>query len=129
MIRFGPFFTVQRFYNENLRPFSGYPSSPGPLLTFSNDTLSEQALRRSRSPIVVHCVDGGTLSGLFLIAVASVCNVRSGRGMVDAGLVYSTLVRFRKSLVDQDSLLFSYRMILYQAQDTLMKSRRILDSI
>ncbi|XP_046426773.1 tyrosine-protein phosphatase non-receptor type 23 isoform X1 [Neodiprion fabricii] len=108
-------------------PVNGYPSSPGPLLSFSNDTLSEQALRRSRRPIVVHCVDGGTLSGLFLLAVASVCNVRAGRGLVDAGLVFSTLVRFRKSLVDQDSLLFAYRTILYHAQDTLMK-RGILSS-
>ncbi|XP_012266212.2 tyrosine-protein phosphatase non-receptor type 23 isoform X2 [Athalia rosae] len=108
-------------------PPNGYPSSPGPLLTFSNDTLSEQALRRSRRPIVVHCVDGGSLSGLFLVAVASVCNVRAGRGLVDAGLVFSTLVRFRQSLVDKDSLLFSYRMILYHGQDTLMK-RGILSS-
>lgn len=85
--------------------------------------MSEQALRHcSPKPIIVHCLVGGTLSGLFLIAMAAICNVRAGHGIVDVPLVFSSLVKFRKGLVDKDSLLFGYRMVLYHAQDTLMKS-------
>ncbi|XP_051169498.1 tyrosine-protein phosphatase non-receptor type 23 isoform X2 [Leptopilina boulardi] len=109
-------------------PTNGFPSSPGSLLAFATDVMSEQALRHcSPKPIIVHCLVGGTLSGLFLIAMAAICNVRAGHGIVDVPLVFSSLVKFRKGLVDKDSLLFGYRMVLYHAQDTLMK-RGILSS-
>ena len=86
--------------------------------------MSEQALRRcSPRPIVVHCLIGGSLSGLFLLAAATVCHVRAGRGIVDVALVFSTLVKFRKCLVNKESLLFGYRMVLYHAQDALMKRK------
>ncbi|XP_033207497.1 tyrosine-protein phosphatase non-receptor type 23 isoform X2 [Belonocnema kinseyi] len=107
---------------------SNFPSSPGPLLAFATDVMSEQALRHcSPKPIIVHCLNGGPLSGLFLIATAAVCHVRAGHGIVDVPLVFSSLVKFRKGLVDKDTLQFGYRMVLYQAQDTLMK-RGILSS-
>ena len=103
--------------------FSGFPSSPGSLLAFATDVMSEQALRHgSFKPIIVHCLFGGYLSGLFLIAAAAVCHVRAGHGIIDVPLVFSNLIRFRKGLVDKDSLHFAYRMVLYHAQDTLMKS-------
>ncbi|XP_043273287.1 tyrosine-protein phosphatase non-receptor type 23 isoform X2 [Venturia canescens] len=109
-------------------PSSGLPSSPGSLLTFATDILSEQALRHcSPKPIVVHCVNGGSLSGLFLLAAAAVCHVRAGNGAVDVPLVLSTLVKYRRCIIEKDSLLFAYRMVLYHAQDTLMK-RGILSS-
>ncbi|XP_012273301.1 tyrosine-protein phosphatase non-receptor type 23 [Orussus abietinus] len=109
-------------------PASGFPSSPGPLLTFTTDVMSEQALRRcSPKPIVVHCLGGGSLSGLFLLAATTVCHVRAGRGVVDVPLVFSSLVKFRRCLIDKESLLFGYRMVLYHAQDALLK-RGILSS-
>lgn len=83
--------------------------------------MSEQGLRRCGKPIVVHCITGGYLSGLFLLAIATVCHARAGYGVVDVPLVYSSLVKFRKNVVDKESLLFGYRMVLYHAQDTLMK--------
>lgn len=100
----------------------GLPSSPGSLLAFATDILSEQALRHcSPKPIVVHCLHGGALSALFLLAAATVCHVRAGHGAVDVPLVFSTLVKYRRCMIDRDSLLFGYRMVLYHAQDTLMK--------
>lgn len=93
----------------------------------ATDVMSEQALRRcSPKPIVVHCIAGGTLSGLFLLAAATVCNVRAGHGVVDVPLIYSNLLKFRKGLVGHDSLLFGYRMVLYHAQDTLMKRKLLI---
>ncbi|XP_015120236.1 tyrosine-protein phosphatase non-receptor type 23 isoform X2 [Diachasma alloeum] len=108
-------------------PRGGFPSSPGGFLSFATDIMSEQALRHCPRPIVVHCMTGGPLSGLFVLAAATVCHVRAGHGIVDVPLVLSTLAKYRKCLIDRDSLLFGYRMVLYYAQDSLMK-RGILSS-
>ncbi|XP_035743780.1 tyrosine-protein phosphatase non-receptor type 23-like [Vespa mandarinia] len=109
-------------------PSNGFPSSPGALLTFATDVMTEQALRRcSPKPIVVHCVSGGSLSGLFLAAASTVCHIRAGRGIADVPLVFKGLVKCRKQVVNKESLLFAYRMVLYHAQDILMK-RGILSS-
>ncbi|KAK2576419.1 hypothetical protein KPH14_005755 [Odynerus spinipes] len=109
-------------------PSDGFPSSPGPLLTFATDVMTEQALRRcSPKPIVVHCVNGGIISGLFLVAASAVCHVRAGRGIADVPLVFKGLLKCRKQVVDKPSFLFAYRMVLYHAQDILMK-RGILSS-
>ncbi|XP_008551441.1 tyrosine-protein phosphatase non-receptor type 23 [Microplitis demolitor] len=108
-------------------PATGLPSSPRPLLSFATDIMSEQALRHCPKPIVVHCLVGGPLSGLFLLAAATVCHVRAGNGVVDVPLVFSTLVKYRRCLISKEFLLFGYRMVLYHAQDTLMK-RGILSS-
>ncbi|XP_043498928.1 tyrosine-protein phosphatase non-receptor type 23 isoform X1 [Polistes fuscatus] len=103
-------------------PSNGFPSSPGALLTFATDVMTEQALRRcSPKPIVVHCVSGGSLSGLFLVAASTVCHIRAGRGIADVPLVFKGLVKCRKQVVNKESLLFAYRMVLYHAQDILMK--------
>ena len=99
-------------------------------MTFATDILSEQALRHcSPKPIIVHCLLGGCLSGLFLLAAAAVCHVRAGHGAVDVPLVFSTLVKYRRCMIDRESLLFGYRMVLYHAQDTLMKRKRKTCSI
>ncbi|XP_011310093.1 tyrosine-protein phosphatase non-receptor type 23 isoform X2 [Fopius arisanus] len=108
-------------------PSGGFPSSPGTFLSFATDIMSEQALRHCPKPIVVHCITGGSLSGLFLLAATAVCHVRAGHGIVDVPLVLSTLVKYRKCLIHRDSLIFGYRMVLYYAQDSLMK-RGILSS-
>ncbi|XP_076632683.1 tyrosine-protein phosphatase non-receptor type protein myopic isoform X1 [Colletes latitarsis] len=108
-------------------PFNGFPSSPGALLTFSTDVMTEQALRRCSKPIVVHCVDGGALSSLFLAAAATVCHIRAGCGIVDVPLVFKGLLKCRKQVVNKESLLFAYQLVLYHAQDILMK-RGILSS-
>lgn len=86
--------------------------------------MTEQALRRcSPKPIVVHCVSGGSLSGLFLVAASTVCHIRAGRGIADVPLVFKGLVKCRKQVVNKESLLFAYRMVLYHAQDILMKRK------
>ncbi|XP_020286382.1 tyrosine-protein phosphatase non-receptor type 23 isoform X2 [Pseudomyrmex gracilis] len=109
-------------------PSNGFPSSPGSLLTFSSDVMTEQALRRcSPKPVVVHCLDGGSLSSLFLVAAATVCHIRVGCGIVDVPLVFKGLAKCRKQVVNKESLLFAYRLVLYHAQDSLMK-RGILSS-
>ncbi|KAF7990774.1 hypothetical protein HCN44_000579 [Aphidius gifuensis] len=108
-------------------PINGLPSSPGAILSFATDIMSEQALRHCPNPIVVHCKIGGSLSSLFLLATATICHVRAGHGIVDVPLIFSTFVKYRKCLIDKDYLLFGYRMVLYYAQDTLMK-RGILSS-
>ncbi|XP_011149397.1 tyrosine-protein phosphatase non-receptor type 23 [Harpegnathos saltator] len=109
-------------------PSNGFPSSPGALLGFSTDVMTEQALRRcSPKPVVVHCLDGGSLSSLFLVAAATVCHIRAGCGIVDVPLVFKGLVKCRKQVVNKESLLFAYRLVLYHAQDILMK-RGILSS-
>ncbi|KAK0088528.1 hypothetical protein PV325_011727 [Microctonus aethiopoides] len=108
-------------------PSTGLPSSPGPLLSFATDIMSEQALRHCPKPIVIHCLVGGPLSSLFLLAAATVCHVRAGHGVIDVPLVYSTLVKYRRCLINKEWLLFGYRMVRYHAQDTLMK-RGILSS-
>ncbi|XP_063977108.1 tyrosine-protein phosphatase non-receptor type 23 isoform X3 [Diachasmimorpha longicaudata] len=108
-------------------PVGGFPSSPGSFLSFATDIMSEQALRHCPRPIIVHCMNGGPLSGLFVLAAATVCHVRAGHGIIDVPLVLSTLAKYRKCLIDRDSLLFGYRMVLYYAQDSLMK-RGILSS-
>ncbi|KAG8036686.1 hypothetical protein G9C98_004008 [Cotesia typhae] len=108
-------------------PATGLPSSPRPLLSFATDIMSEQALRHCPKPIIVHCLVGGPLSGLFLLAAATVCHVRAGHGVVDVPLVFSTLIKYRRCLISKEFLLFGYRMVLYHAQDTLMK-RGILSS-
>ncbi|XP_034942485.1 tyrosine-protein phosphatase non-receptor type 23 isoform X2 [Chelonus insularis] len=108
-------------------PATGLPSSPGPLLSFATDIMSEQALRHCPKPIVVHCFIGGPLSGLFLLAAATVCHVRAGHGVVDVPLVFSTYSKYRTCLISKEFLLFGYRMVLYHAQDILMK-RGILSS-
>ncbi|KZC14800.1 Tyrosine-protein phosphatase non-receptor type 23, partial [Dufourea novaeangliae] len=108
-------------------PSNGFPSSPGALLTFSTDVMTEQALRRCSKPIVVHCLDGGALSSLFLVAAATVCHIRAGCGIVDVPLVFKGLLKCRKQVVNKESLLFAYQLVLYHAQDILMK-RGILSS-
>ncbi|XP_066587740.1 tyrosine-protein phosphatase non-receptor type 23-like [Prorops nasuta] len=109
-------------------PTNGFPSSPGALLAFSTDVLTEHALRRcTPKPIMVHCLDGGSLSSLFLLAAATVCHIRAGCGIVDVPLVFKSLIKCRKQVVNKESLLFAYRMVLYHAQDILMK-RGILSS-
>ncbi|XP_076291902.1 tyrosine-protein phosphatase non-receptor type protein myopic isoform X2 [Lasioglossum baleicum] len=108
-------------------PSNGFPSSPGVLLTFATDVMTEQALRRCSKPIVVHCIDGGSLSSLFLVAAATVCHIRAGCGIVDVPLVFKGLLKCRKQVVNKESLLFAYQLVLYHAQDILMK-RGILSS-
>ncbi|XP_076244270.1 tyrosine-protein phosphatase non-receptor type protein myopic [Calliopsis andreniformis] len=108
-------------------PSNGFPSSPGALLTFSTDVMTEQALRHCSKPIVVHCLDGGALSSLFLVAAATVCHIRAGCGIVDVPLVFKGLLKCRKQVVNKESLLFAYQLVLYHAQDILMK-RGILSS-
>ncbi|XP_032670554.1 tyrosine-protein phosphatase non-receptor type 23 isoform X2 [Odontomachus brunneus] len=109
-------------------PSNGFPSSPGTLLGFSTDVMTEQALRRcSPKPVIVHCLDGGSLSSLFLVAAATVCHIRAGCGIVDVPLVFKGLAKCRKQVVNKESLLFAYRLVLYHAQDILMK-RGILSS-
>ncbi|XP_076670814.1 tyrosine-protein phosphatase non-receptor type protein myopic isoform X1 [Andrena cerasifolii] len=108
-------------------PSNGFPSSPGALLTFSTDVMTEQALRRCSKPIIVHCLDGGALSSLFLAAAATVCHIRAGCGIVDVPLVFKGLLKCRKQVVNKESLLFAYQLVLYHAQDILMK-RGILSS-
>ncbi|XP_012225664.1 tyrosine-protein phosphatase non-receptor type 23 [Linepithema humile] len=109
-------------------PSNGFPSSPGALLAFSSDVMTEQALRRcSPKPVVVHCLDGGSLSSLFLVAATTVCHIRAGCGIVDVPLVFKGLAKCRKQVVNKESLLFAYRLVLYHAQDILMK-RGILSS-
>ncbi|XP_017793028.1 PREDICTED: tyrosine-protein phosphatase non-receptor type 23 [Habropoda laboriosa] len=108
-------------------PSNGFPSSPGALLTFSTDVMTEQALRRCTKPIVVHCLDGGALSSLFLVAAATVCHIRAGCGIVNVPLVFKGLLKCRKQVVNKESLLFAYQLVLYHAQDILMK-RGILSS-
>ncbi|EZA50853.1 Tyrosine-protein phosphatase non-receptor type [Ooceraea biroi] len=109
-------------------PSNGFPSSPGALLAFSSDVMTEQALRRcSPKPVVVHCLDGGSLSSLFLVAAATVCHIRAGCGIIDVPLVFKGLAKCRKQVVNKESLLFAYRLVLYHAQDILMK-RGILSS-
>lgn len=105
---------------------SGFPSSPGALLAFSSDVMTEQALRRcSPKPVVVHCLDGGSLSSLFLVAATTVCHIRAGCGIVDVPLVFKGLAKCRKQVVNKESLLFAYRLVLYHAQDILMKRKKI----
>lgn len=107
--------------------FSAFPSSPGAILGFSTDVLTEQALRRcSPKPVIVHCLDGGSLSSLFLVAAATVCHIRAGCGIVDVPLVFKGLAKCRKQVVNKESLLFAYRLVLYHAQDILMKRKEIL---
>ncbi|XP_011638126.1 tyrosine-protein phosphatase non-receptor type 23 [Pogonomyrmex barbatus] len=109
-------------------PSNGFPSSPGAILAFSSDVMTEQALRRcSPKPVIVHCLDGGSLSSLFLLAAATVCHIRAGCGIVDVPLVFKGLAKCRKQVVNKESLLFAYRLVLYHAQDILMK-RGILSS-
>lgn len=108
-------------------PSNGFPSSPGALLTFSTDVMTEQALRRCTKPVVVHCLDGGALSSLFLVAAATVCHIRAGCGIVNVPLVFKGLLKCRKQIVNKESLLFAYQLVLYHAQDILMK-RGILSS-
>ncbi|KAL0126102.1 hypothetical protein PUN28_004908 [Cardiocondyla obscurior] len=109
-------------------PSNGFPSSPGALLAFSSDVMTEQALRRcSPKPVIVHCLDGGSLSSLFLVAAATVCHIRADCGIVDVPLVFKGLAKCRKQVVNKESLLFAYRLVLYHAQDILMK-RGILSS-
>lgn len=109
-------------------PSNGFPSSPGALLTFATDVMTEQAMRRcSPKPVLVHCVDGGSLSSLFLVAATTVCHIRAGCGIVDVPLVFKGLLKCRKQVVNKESLLFAYRLVLYHAQDILMK-RGILSS-
>ncbi|EFN72933.1 Tyrosine-protein phosphatase non-receptor type 23 [Camponotus floridanus] len=109
-------------------PSNGFPSSPGAILAFASDVMTEQALRRcSPKPVVVHCLDGGSLSSLFLVAATTVCHIRAGRGIVDVPLVFKGLAKCRKQIVNKETLLFAYRLVLYHAQDILMK-RGILSS-
>nr|XP_034193397.1 tyrosine-protein phosphatase non-receptor type 23 isoform X1 [Osmia lignaria] len=108
-------------------PTNGFPSSPGPLLTFATDVMTEQALRRCSKPIVVHCWDGGALSSLFLVAASTLCHIRAGCGIVNVPLVFKGLLKCRKQVVNKESLLFAYQLVLYHAQDILMK-RGILSS-
>lgn len=108
-------------------PSNGFPNSPGALLTFSTDVMTEQALRRCTKPVVVHCLDGGALSSLFLLAAATVCHIRAGCGIVNVPLVFKGLLKCRKQVVNKESLLFAYQLVLYHAQDILMK-RGILSS-
>ncbi|OAD62553.1 Tyrosine-protein phosphatase non-receptor type 23, partial [Eufriesea mexicana] len=108
-------------------PSNGFPNSPGALLTFSTDIMTEQALRRCMKPVVVHCLDGGALSSLFLVAAATVCHIRAGCGIVNVPLVFKGLLKCRKQVVNKESLLFAYQLVLYHAQDILMK-RGILSS-
>ncbi|XP_011875510.1 PREDICTED: tyrosine-protein phosphatase non-receptor type 23 [Vollenhovia emeryi] len=109
-------------------PSNGFPSSPGAILAFSSDVMTEQALRRcSPKPVIVHCLDGGSLSSLFLVAAATVCHIRADCGIVDVPLVFKGLAKCRKQVVNKESLLFAYRLVLYHAQDILMK-RGILSS-
>ncbi|XP_076756719.1 tyrosine-protein phosphatase non-receptor type protein myopic isoform X1 [Xylocopa sonorina] len=108
-------------------PSNGFPSSPGALLMFSTDVMTEQALRRCTKPIVVHCLDGGALTSLFLVAAATVCHIRAGCGIVNVPLVFKGLLKCRKQVVNKESLLFAYQLVLYHAQDILMK-RGILSS-
>ncbi|XP_026668804.1 tyrosine-protein phosphatase non-receptor type 23 isoform X2 [Ceratina calcarata] len=108
-------------------PSNGFPSSPGPLLSFSTDVMTEQALRHCTKPVVVHCLDGGALSSLFLVAAATVCHIRAGCGIVNVPLVFKGLLKCRKQIVNKESLLFAYQLVLYHAQDILMK-RGILSS-
>nr|XP_033334560.1 tyrosine-protein phosphatase non-receptor type 23 isoform X1 [Megalopta genalis] len=108
-------------------PSNGFPSSPGTLLTFATDVMTEQALRRCSKPIIVHCLDGGSLSSLFLVATATVCHIRAGCGIVDVPLVFKGFLKYRKQVVNKESLLFAYQLVLYHAQDILMK-RGILSS-
>lgn len=103
--------------------FSGFPNSPGALLTFSTDVMTEQALRRCTKPVVVHCLDGGALSSLFLLAAATVCHIRAGCGIVNVPLVFKGLLKCRKQVVNKESLLFAYQLVLYHAQDILMKRK------
>ncbi|XP_031849254.2 tyrosine-protein phosphatase non-receptor type protein myopic isoform X2 [Nomia melanderi] len=107
--------------------FLTWPSNPGALLTFSTDVMTEQALRRSSKPIVVHCLDGGSLNSLFLVAAATVYHIRAGCGIVDVPLLFKGLLKCRKQIVNKESLLFAYQLVLYHAQDILMK-RGILSS-
>uniref|UniRef100_V9IH06 Tyrosine-protein phosphatase domain-containing protein n=2 Tax=Apinae TaxID=70987 RepID=V9IH06_APICE len=89
--------------------------------------MTEQALRRCTKPVVVHCLDGGALSSLFLVAAATVCHIRAGCGIVNVPLVFKGLLKCRKQIVNKESLLFAYQLVLYHAQDILMK-RGILSS-
>lgn len=107
----------------NILLLSGFPSSPGALLTFSTDVMTEQALRRCSKPIVVHCLDGRSLNSLFLVAAATVYHIRAGCGIVDVPLLFKGLLKCRKQIVNKESLLFAYQLVLYHAQDILMKRK------
>lgn len=109
--------------SHNILLLSGFPSSPGALLTFSTDVMTEQALRRCSKPIVVHCLDGGSLNSLFLVAAATVYHIRAGCGIVDVPLLFKGLLKCRKQIVNKESLLFAYQLVLYHAQDILMKRK------
>ncbi|KAF7993728.1 hypothetical protein HCN44_010323 [Aphidius gifuensis] len=54
-------------------PINNLPSSPGAILTFATDIMSEQSLGHCSNPIVVHCKIGGSLSSLFLLATTTIC--------------------------------------------------------
>lgn len=109
-------------------PHSWMPESPGPFLMLVSEAVSIWSQQRGKGPIVVHCDSGVGKTGLFVLLLISICDLRVSPHLPDPINVAGQIASFRKNpLRDRAHLSFAYHCVLYHARDLLMK-RGILAS-
>ncbi|XP_067930761.1 uncharacterized protein [Watersipora subatra] len=112
----------------NSWPSKGLPE-PMPLLMLVKEaTTLYKKQRSSRTPIIVHCGNGISKTGVFCTLYNAVAAVNSGQGITSIAHTVGLLRQRRRGMVStQDEYLFCHTALLYYAQDILVK-RGILTS-
>ncbi|XP_039279943.1 LOW QUALITY PROTEIN: tyrosine-protein phosphatase non-receptor type 23 [Nilaparvata lugens] len=109
-------------------PGSSLPASPGPLLSLVQEAVGIHSQQRGTGPVTVHCLSGVGRAGLFTVATAALTEIQLGHGLPDLVTLAAAVSLYRKnSLHNREHLKFAYQIVLYYAQDLLMK-RGILTS-
>ncbi|KAF6027171.1 hypothetical protein EB796_014520 [Bugula neritina] len=100
-----------------------------PLLTLINEVTSVYKKQSSsNTPIVVHCGNGISKTGIFCTLYYGINFVNTGQGIFKVGHAVDLLRQRRKGMVStKEGYLFCHTALLYYAQDMLVK-RGILTS-
>ena len=112
-------------------PGPDLPSSPAPIIdtVMALITLHKQQ-RVASHPVMVHCLDGGSKSGTFIVLLSLISemetrvgpSVPSSPGFPDVTNLFATILCQRKGIVrDKEYMNLVYEILLYYMQDTLMK--------
>jgi hypothetical protein len=104
-------------------------TSPSTLLHFVSEVHNFYTQQRSlMKPVIVHCTNGIGRSGSFCVIYAGIQEINVGHGIIPLTDIILQLRRQRKNMVEnKEQLKFCYDVLLYYAQDLLMK-RGILTS-
>jgi len=112
-------------------PGPDLPSSPAPIIDTVMALIALHKQQRVAShPVMVHCLDGGSKSGTFIVLLSLISemetragpSVPSSPGFPDVTNLFATILCQRKGIVrDKEYMNLVYEILLYYMQDSLMK--------